>query len=36
MQDGKLIFHKTIDILKQDTGEDKLGKAIASVMTHNK
>ena len=36
MQDGKLIFHKTIDVLKQDTGEDKLGKAIASVMTKNK
>lgn len=33
MQDGKLIFHKPIDALKQDTGEDKLGKAIASVMS---
>jgi len=34
MQDGKLIFHKTIEVLKQDTGEAKLGKAIASIMAH--
>jgi len=32
MQDGKLIFHKNIDDLKIDTGEEKLSRAIASVM----
>ncbi len=36
MQEGKLIFHKSIENLKQDTGEDKLGKAIASIMSSNK
>ena len=33
MQEGKLIFHKSIETLKQDTGESKLGRAIANVMT---
>lgn len=32
MQDGKLLFHKTIEALRQDTGEEKLSKAIARVM----
>lgn len=34
MQEGKLIFHKSIDALKEDTGEVKLSKAIARVMTN--
>ena len=33
MQEGKLWFHKSIDDLKEDTGEEKLSKAIAKVMT---
>ena len=33
MQDGHLMFHKSIGALRADTGEDKLSKAIASVMT---
>jgi Cu-processing system ATP-binding protein len=33
MQDGKLRFHKTIHDLQAETGETKLNKAIASVMT---
>jgi len=33
MHEGKLLFHKSIDALRQDTGEDKLSKAIARVMT---
>ena len=33
MQDGKLWFHKSISDLKEDTGEEKLSKAIAKVMT---
>ena len=32
MQDGKLCFHKSIASLQQETGEEKLSKAIASVM----
>ncbi len=32
MQDGKLLFHKTLQQLQEDTGETKLGKAIAQIM----
>jgi Cu-processing system ATP-binding protein len=32
MQDGKLKFHKSFEQLKEDTGEDRLAKAIAHVM----
>ncbi|MDP1843591.1 MAG: ABC transporter ATP-binding protein [Sediminibacterium sp.] len=32
MQDGTLCFHKSIKQLKEDTGEEKLAKAIAQVM----
>ncbi len=33
MQDGVLKFHKSIAILQQETGEEKLNKAIASIMS---
>jgi len=33
MQDGNLKFHKSIAALQQDTGEEKLNKAIASIMS---
>lgn len=33
MQDGKLMFHKTLSALMTDTGEEKLSKAIAKIMT---
>lgn len=32
MQDGKLRFHKSIEALRNDTGEIKLSKAIANIM----
>ena len=32
MQEGKLCFHKSIKSLREDTGEEKLSKAIASIM----
>lgn len=32
MQDGKPCFHKTITSLREETGEEKLTKAIAHVM----
>ncbi|WP_298301158.1 ABC transporter ATP-binding protein [Hydrotalea sp.] len=32
MQDGNLLFHKSMAHLQKDTGETKLSKAIASVM----
>lgn len=35
MQDGKLIFHKSIEELRQDTGEERLVKSIAQVMISN-
>ncbi len=35
MQEGKLCFHKSISDLRADTGEEKLSKAIASVMLKN-
>lgn len=33
MQEGRLWFHKSIDDLKEDTGEEKLSRVIAKVMT---
>ena len=32
MQDGKICFHKNLDALREETGEEKLSKAIARVM----
>jgi Cu-processing system ATP-binding protein len=36
LQDGKLIFFKTMQELKEETGEEKLSRAIAFVMTQHK
>ena len=36
LQEGKMIFLKDIGSLRKETGEDKLGKAIASVMRGGK
>lgn len=35
MQDGNLVFHKSIEELRRDTGEDRLVKSIAQVMAMN-
>ncbi len=35
MQDGKLLFLKSIEDLRTETGEEKLARAIARVMTNN-
>ena len=32
MQDGKMQFLKEIETLREETGEIKLGKAIAQIM----
>jgi Cu-processing system ATP-binding protein len=32
MQEGKLVFHKKLTALKEETGEVKLSKAIAKIM----
>ena len=32
MQDGKLLFHKKLSVLKEETGEEKLSKAIAKII----
>ena len=34
MQDGKLLFNKNIDALRFETGEEKLSKAVAVLMTN--
>ena len=33
MQEGKLCFHKSIEELRTDTGEEKLNRAIAKIMS---
>jgi Cu-processing system ATP-binding protein len=33
LHEGKLVFHKTIEDLKKDTGENKLARAVANVMS---
>lgn len=35
MQDGKLQFHKSLEQLQEDTGHQKIAKAIAQVMKNN-
>ena len=32
MQDGKIGFRKTVEEIRNETGEIKLSKAIASIM----
>ena len=32
MQEGKLLFHKKLTTLREETGEEKLSKAIAKIM----
>ncbi len=32
MQEGRLLFHKSFENLRSDTGEEKLSKAIARIM----
>ncbi len=34
LQDGKIIFSRSMGELRQETGEEKLGKAIAWMMKH--
>lgn len=35
MQDGNLVFHKSIEELRRDTGEERLVRSIAQVMAMN-
>lgn len=35
LQEGAVLFHKTIEQLRTDTGEEKLAKAIAHIMKNN-
>lgn len=32
MQDGNVVFHKNIEVLKEETGETKISKAISKIM----
>ncbi|MFN8245959.1 MAG: ABC transporter ATP-binding protein [Ferruginibacter sp.] len=36
MQDGKVNFHRSISDLREKTGEQKLSKAVASIMLNNR
>lgn len=36
MQDGKVNFHRSISELREKTGEQKLSKAVASIMLNNR
>ncbi|WP_333600740.1 ABC transporter ATP-binding protein [Flavobacterium sp.] len=36
MQDGKVYFHKKVELLKSETKEDKISKAIAQILKKNK
>jgi len=35
LEDGKMLFNDTIDTLKKETGEIKLGRAVATIMKRN-
>jgi Cu-processing system ATP-binding protein len=35
LQDGREVFFKSLGDLKQETGEEKLSKAIAAIMKNN-
>ncbi len=35
IDEGSILFNYTINLLKEDTGEVKLGRAIASIMSRN-
>ncbi|HEV8514811.1 MAG TPA: ABC transporter ATP-binding protein [Cyclobacteriaceae bacterium] len=35
LEDGKMLFNDTIDALKKETGEIKLGRAVATIMKRN-
>lgn len=36
MQDGEILFHKKVEILKAETNETKISKAIASILKQKK
>lgn len=35
LEEGKILFNDTIDLLKEETSEIKLGRAIATIMKRN-
>ncbi len=35
LEDGKILFNDSIDLLKKETGEVKLGRAVATIMRKN-
>ncbi len=35
LEEGKILFNDTIELLKEETGELKLGRAIATIMKRN-
>lgn len=35
LEEGKILFNDSIDLLKEETGEIKLGRAVATIMRRN-
>jgi Cu-processing system ATP-binding protein len=35
LEEGKILFNNTIELLKEETGELKLGRAVATIMKRN-
>ena len=35
MQDGTIKFHKDINVLRKETGEEKISKAISYILKEN-
>jgi Cu-processing system ATP-binding protein len=35
MQDGKIRFHKPVDVLKSETGEERISRAITHILKNN-
>jgi Cu-processing system ATP-binding protein len=35
LEDGKMLFNDTIEVLKKETAETKLGRAVATIMKRN-
>lgn len=35
LEEGKMLFNNSIDLLKEETGEIKLGRAVATIMRRN-
>jgi Cu-processing system ATP-binding protein len=35
LEEGRILFNDSINLLKEETGEIKLGRAVATIMKRN-